>query len=231
MPTTLQDASWLVRSLRPEMSHPVGDEALAALAANLERKRLPAGQLLYRRGARPAGVWAIRSGTAELSIRGARTRSVVQLLRPGDVAGDVSVLLGSPALTTARVKGPGTFLFLRRDVARSIVSTHADLCFLWMQNVAFRLEGARRRILEVLGEDLSQAVSRLLLDEEVGGSVRLAQSAIADMLGVQRSSVNRVLRSLHRRGIVTPSYGTVTINDRDALEDIAVVTGGGFDAP
>lgn len=213
-----------MRSLRPEMSHPVGDAALTGLASSLERRTLPADQLLYERGMEPSGVWAIRSGTAELSIRIARTRSVVQILRRGDVAGDVGVFLGSKALTTAHVRDPGTFLFLPADVARSLMSRHPDLCFLWMQNVAFRLQGARKRILQILGDDLAQSLTRLLLDEEVGGSVRLAQSAIAAMLGAQRSSVNRVLRSLHRRGIVTLSYGMVAINDREALEDIALLT-------
>jgi CRP-like cAMP-binding protein len=222
MTVSLQDASWLIRSLRPERSHPVGDAALGALALWIERRGVARDEILYRSGSVPPGVWVIRTGSVELSFKATGARSVVQLLRAGDVAGDVSVLLGAASLSTARVRQPGTFLFLPADRVRSILGAHADLCYLWMQNVAIRLQEARRRILELLGEDLAQSVARLILDEEVGGHVSLAQADVAEMLGVQRTSVNRVLRAFQERGILELSYGSVAIRDREELEAIAV---------
>jgi CRP-like cAMP-binding protein len=224
MTVSLQDASWLIRSLRPERSHPVGDAALGALAFWIERRRVTRGDTLYRSGSVPRGVWVIRTGCVQLSFRVAGARSVVQILRPGDVAGDETAVLGSTSLATARVRQSGTFLFLPADRLRSILAAHADLCYLWMQNVALRLKEARRRILELLGDDLAQSVARLILDEEVDGRVSLAQSDVAEMLGVQRTSVNRVLGVLQQRGVVEVHYGSVAIKDREALEHVAMLT-------
>jgi CRP/FNR family transcriptional regulator, cAMP and macrophage regulator len=206
------------------MSHPVGDGGLTALTYAIVRQDLPEGQLLYEKGRRPRGIWAIRSGSVQLTSRMAGTRSLVQILRPGDIAGDVPIFLNQPSLMTAHVRDRGTMLFIAADHLRSILSTHADLCFLWMQNVAIRLEGARRRILQLLGEQLVQSLARLILDEHVDGSVPLPQAALAEMLGVQRTSVNRVLQILRRRGIVELGYGGLSVKDWRALEDLALVT-------
>jgi CRP/FNR family transcriptional regulator, cAMP and macrophage regulator len=206
------------------MSHPVADAGLTALAYAIARQHLPEGQLLYEKDRRPQGIWAIRSGSIQLTSRVAGTRSLVQILRLGDIAGDVPIFLNQPSLMTGHVRDRGTMLFIAADHLRSILSTHADLCFLWMQNVAIRLEGARRRILQLLGEQLVQSLARLILDEHVDGSVPLPQAALAEMLGVQRTSVNRVLQILRRRGIVELAYGGLSVKDWRALEDLALVT-------
>ena len=219
-----RDAVWLIRNLRPELSHPVADAGLNALAYAIERKDLPEAQLLYEQGTTPSGIWAIRSGSVQLTSRVGTTRSLVQLLRPGDIAGDVSILLNAASLTTAHVRERGTLLFIAAPTLRSILTSHADLCFLWMQNVAIRLEGARQRIMQLLGGELSQSLARLILDEEMDGRVRLSQAAIAEMLGVQRTSVNRALQVLRRTGVVELSYGGVTIQDREGLEDLALAS-------
>ncbi|MGH2685589.1 MAG: Crp/Fnr family transcriptional regulator [Actinomycetota bacterium] len=219
-----RDAAWLIRNLRPERSHPVGDAGLGALAYAIERQDLPEGQLLYKRGTTPRGIWALRSGSVQLSCRLRTTRSLVQMVRPGDIVGDVPILLNRRSLTTAHIREPATLLFVAGHTLRSILSTHADLCFLWMQNVAIRLEGARRRILQLLGEELTQSLARLILDEHVDGRLHLSQAALAQMLGVQRTSVNRALQVLRRRGVVELSYGGLSIKDRGGLEDLALLT-------
>ena len=222
-----QDAAWLIQNLRPERSHPVGDAGLEALASSIERQELEDGQLLYRQDSEPNGIWAIRSGTVQLTSRPAASRSLVQILRAGDIAGDVPILLRTPSITTAHVRERGTMLFIEAERLRSILSSRADLCYLWLQNLAIRLEGARRRILQLLGDELAQSLARLILDEHVDGRLALSQSALAEMLGAQRTSVNRILQILRRSGTVELSYGGVAVKDWKALEELALANPGG----
>lgn len=223
-----QDAAWLIQNLRPERSHPVGDAGLEALASSMERQHPEEGQLLYRQDSEPIGIWAIQSGSVQLTSRPATSRSLIQILRAGDIAGDVPILLRSPSITSAHVREKGTLLYIEAERLRSVLSSHADLCYLWLQNVAIRLEGARRRILQLLGDELAQSLARLILDEHVDGRLALSQSALAEMLGAQRTSVNRILQVLRRNGIVELSYGGVAVKDWKALEDLALATPKGF---
>jgi len=217
----VKDARWLVRNLSHRESVDISDAAVDALASLFERQALPRGQLLYEEGTIPRGAWAIRSGRVELSSRLGGKRSIVQILRAGAIAGDLPILLESPSLTTAHVGEEGTFLFIDTRSLRSLLEGHGDLSFLWLHNVATELKEARIRILQLLGADLAQSIARVLLNEAVEERVDLPQLAIAELLGVQRTSVNRVLMALGKSGIVDVSYGSVRIRDRRALTAIA----------
>ncbi|HEV3475440.1 MAG TPA: Crp/Fnr family transcriptional regulator [Actinomycetota bacterium] len=225
MSEALRDARWLVRNLSHHDSADLTDAALEVLGSSLERQELPRGQLLFEEGESPRGAWAIRSGRVDLSSRLGGKRSIVQILRTGAIAGDYPILLESPSLSTAHVGEEGTFLFLAARTLRSLLKTHGDLSYLWLHNVALELKDARIRILQLLGSDLPQSIARVLLNEEVDGRVELTQLAIAELLGVQRTSVNRVLMALRRSGVIRVSYGAVAITDREALSAIAVGNG------
>jgi CRP-like cAMP-binding protein len=221
VPVGVKDARWLVRNLSHHDSVDVADAAVDALASSFERQELARGQLLYEEGTIPAGAWAIRSGRVELSSRLGGKRSIVQILRAGAIAGDLPILLESPSMTTAHVGEEGSFLFVDTGSLRSLLKAHGDLSFLWLHNVSTELKAARIRILQLLGADLAQSVARVLVSEAVDERVDLPQSAIAELLGVQRTSVNRVLMTLGKSGVVDVSYGSVKIRDRVALTAIA----------
>ena len=225
MSEALRDAQWLLRHVSHPDSTPVSDAAIAALATSLERQMLPRGQLLYTEGEIPSGAWIIRSGRIDLSSRVSGKRSIVQILREGAIAGDLPILLSSPSLSTAHVGEEGTFLFLTADALRSLLEAHGELSLYWLHNLATELKDARIRILQLLGADLAQSIARVLLNEEVDGRVSLTQRAIAELLGVERTSVNRVLRSLNKRGVLDLSYGSLAITNRSELVGIAAGLG------
>jgi CRP-like cAMP-binding protein len=220
--TSLGDAVWLIERLRPEKSHHVGETARRALANSIESSDAPDGQLLFEEGTIPPAVWAVKSGSVQLTTRLAGRRSLLLVLSSGDIVGDVPVLLRMPSLATAHVRDGGTMLRLPADRIVELLATHGDLSFLWMQNVAIRLDAARRRIVQLVGSELAQSIARLLLDEAVDGQIRLSQASLSEMLGAHRTSINRVLQTFRRAGIVELAYGRIAIADRSALEHLAM---------
>jgi CRP-like cAMP-binding protein len=146
----------------------------------------------------------------------------VQILRAGAIAGDLPILLEGPSLSTAHVGEEGAFLFVEAQALRALLERHGDLSFLWLHNIALELKEARVRILQLLGADLAQSIARLLLSEQIDGRVELPQLAIAELLGVQRTSVNRVLTALRKAGVVDVSYSSVLIKDGPALSALAL---------
>lgn len=57
----------------------------------------------------------------------------------------------------------------------------------------------------------------MLLDEAVDGSVHLAQRTLAAMLGVQRPSLNKILKELERDQLIAIHYAGIDILDLDRL--------------
>ena len=49
----------------------------------------------------------------------------------------------------------------------------------------------------------------------------LTHEFLAEMLGVQRSTVSLVTHSLQNAGLITQSRGAITVTDRSGLEDAA----------
>jgi CRP-like cAMP-binding protein len=68
---------------------------------------------------------------------------------------------------------------------------------------------------------LKQRLARWLLmmrDRSDGDSLGITQDLLAEMLGVRRPSITRVVRELERAGLIEPSRRQVTILDRQGLK-------------
>ena len=87
----IRQAAWVARCVGRGQSAPLRPGDVTALASMLEVRTFPPGAVLFG-GRQPSGVWIVRDGRIELSVGSGRRRAVVQLLRPGDVDGDIQLL-------------------------------------------------------------------------------------------------------------------------------------------
>ncbi len=92
----LREAAWVARCVGRAEAAPLRDEDVVALAGYLEQRESARGSVLFKQGEPQAGVWVLRSGTVELTVANGRRPLVVQVLHPGDVDGDIALLLGRP---------------------------------------------------------------------------------------------------------------------------------------
>jgi CRP-like cAMP-binding protein len=194
-------------------SAPLRQEDLTALAATLAVRRFQPGGALFQLGQQSAGVWIARQGQIELAVGSGRRRVVVQLLRVGDVDGDIQLLLDMPLVYTGRALSEVTCLFLSRDDFEHLLATHPGIARRWLSSVAQRLAASQARVLGLLGGSLTTQAARLLADEAVQGRVEVPQRTLAAMLGVQRPSLNKVLKDLERDGLIRIGYGSIEVPD------------------
>ncbi len=169
-------------------------------------------------GQAPQGVWIVRSGLLELAVGAGRRRVVVQLLRPGDVDGDIQLLLGMAPPYTARAVEDTGCLFLAAAVFERLLAERPAIARRWLSSVAARLARSEARLVGLLGSSLAEQAARLLLDEGIDGLVPLPQRTLAAMLGVQRPSLNKLLRDFERQGLIELGYRSVGILDREGLQ-------------
>ncbi len=230
MKTFRPDLRWLAEVLRGGAAIPLGQADLVELAKVLRRVELTAGTVLYGEGRPPRGTWIVERGCVELSEGSGAGRSVVGVIRDGAIVGDIPLLLNIPPPFTARCSEDLLGWFLPGDEFRRLLGTFPSLAIAWLCNVSGRLQQTRSRVLVVLGRSLPQRLAGILLEEAVDGVVRLPQRTLAQMLGVQRTSVNKTLKDFEEGGLVILGYGLVRLADPARLEAIAAGAPAGGEA-
>jgi CRP/FNR family transcriptional regulator, cAMP and macrophage regulator len=213
----VRHAAWVARCVGRGEAAPLPPEALTALAATLKQHRIERGAVIFHGGRPNTQVWIVQHGRVELSVGSGRRRTVVGVLRPGDVDGDIQLLLEVPLPYTARALDDATLLSLVADDFEHLLATSLPLARRWLSSVAGRLAASHNRLLGLLGRTLTEQVARLLLDEAVDSQVPLPQRTLAAMLGVQRPSLNKILKELEREGLVAVRYAAIDILNPDGL--------------
>ncbi len=221
-PAAIRGAAWVARCVGRGETVPLASGDVEALAVWLQSRKLPSGAVLFAAGTGPSGVWMIQSGHVELSVGSGRRRAVVEILRPGDVDGDISLLLGMPPSYTARAVEPVECLYLTAGGFNQLLIERAQVARRWLTSVTSRLAHSQSRLLSLLGGTLTQQIARLLLDEaDKAGRIALPQSTLAAMLGVQRPSVNKALRELTHQHLIEVAYRSIRITDPEGLTRLA----------
>lgn len=215
-----RDAIWVSRCVGHAETAPLGPADVEGLASLIRVRTLVAGELLVRAGEDPTAVCIVRDGCLELAVHGATGRQVIQTLRPGDIDGDIQMLLGKPMPYETRANTDTTCLLIDRAAFEQLLATHPRLSRRWLTSVSQRLARSHSRLTSLLGQPLEVQVAQLLLEERADDVVNLTQTTLAALLGVRRPSVNRVLKRFARAGMVEVSYGRVRITDGDALAGV-----------
>ena len=200
---------------------PLGENDLALLAAEMGEERYAGGTFVFRQGEEAAKVHVLRAGTVELSRQVRGRRVTLQVLRPGDVFGDVPVFLGDPEPFDARAVEDCTVLALDAAALYELLQTRPLVARRWFVSLAERMAGLQNRLVDLLAGGIeAQLASILLREADDGGRVRATQGSLAAMLGVQRSSVQRVLKTLEVAGLMELHHRSIELVDRAGLASL-----------
>lgn len=217
----IRQAAWVARCVGRGDAAPLRPDDVAALAGMLQVREFTPGQVAFRAGEAAAGVWIVREGRVELSVGSGSRRAVVAMLRPGDVDGDIPLLLAMPMPYTGRALTDARCLYLGSGDFERLLTTRPPVARRWLSSVAQRLAASQARVLGLLGGSLTAQAARLLAEEAEDGRVPLPQRTLAAMLGVQRPSLNKVLKDLERDGLISISYSAIDILDPGRLARLA----------
>ena len=217
----IRSAAWVARCVGRGALAPMGTGDLPALTGRIQQRSVVRGQVLFRAGQRPSGVWFVLEGRFELTLSSRRRRAVIGTLGASDVDGDIALLLDRPVPYSARAVEDGACVYLSRANFEAVLADHPAIARRWMSSVAQRLVLGQARLVSLLGEQLVGQTARLLLDEAVDAVVRLPQRTLAAMLGARRPSLNKVLKELERSGMIVVRYATIEIVDTVALTKLS----------
>jgi CRP-like cAMP-binding protein len=219
----LRHAAWIARSLGRGDLFPFTPEDVAELAQRIGFATYEAGTRLLAPGRLVEWIGLIEYGEVELSHRSGVRRIVLQILRDGDLLGDVPYFCRLPSPYTARTLTEVSLIRLEREDLEALLASHPMIAQRFLYSLASRLERMQRRLLQLTGGELRTQLASLLLDEAGVDSepVALPQATLAELLGARRPSVNRVLKELEARGMIRLGYRRVDILDAAALARVA----------
>ncbi len=213
----LSAAAWVARCVGRKETFPLQDIDLTHLARFLQPRNLHRGELLFAEGVESTGVWILVKGKIALKNGSGKKSTIVQILRGGDIDGDIAFLLGMKTLYSAWAMEDSMLYFIDSDAFEELLIARPQVARRWLTSVAQRLSHAQNRIVGLLGASVDVQIARLLYEEIDDGVVRLSQTVLGAMVGAQRSSINRVLRDFERKGVISQRYREIVIKDLEAL--------------
>lgn len=213
-------AGWLAQCLGNSAHSPLGQEDLDDLLAASDTDEAPTGTVIFSRNDPIDQVFILETGKVALTRPGLDRAPLLQILHPGDIFGDLPVLLGKRAPVDAVVLEDAQFLTMQGDRLLWLVSTRPRIALRWMVSIAGRLADAQDRLEELLAGPLDFQLATLLLHavDEHDDKVRLSQETLAQLLGAARPSVARSLANLEKQGLVEKQYREIRITNRSGLE-------------
>lgn len=210
-------SNWLLASMDPH--------SVRALRPCLERTSLSRADTLFDIGMRLTRIWFPTSCVVSLIVQmeNGSSAQVAVIGREGAVGHDA--LLGTDrALVRGIVQVPGDAFFIETRKFLSIVERSVDVrTIVWRSIAAVHAETMQSAACYALHSARARLARFLLTTQDRTGtaSVDLTQDLLAEMLGVQRTTVTAAALGLTAEGYISYRRGHISICDRAGLESAA----------
>lgn len=220
--------------MRAKLSYPNLGEGFSDSKANVSNGQAlyAKGAILFREGEEPAGIYVIAEGQAKLSVNSRKGKTLaLGFFGAGSVLGLAATILGRTHITTAEITKPTKIVFVsRRNLVEKLQSDLGAAC----QAARLVSESCYFLVTKMAAVQLSdssgQKLAKCLLGFAAGDassagrlpiSLELSQEALAEMVGLSRETVSRLLAQFKKSGILDWKRAGLLIRDQRALERLA----------
>jgi CRP-like cAMP-binding protein len=216
---------------------PLSYEERAGLERRLVRRRYEKDEYVFFEGDPAEWLILVAGGRVKMIKHSEGGReTILATFGPGQVVGEVGVLVGDTYPATAQVLEPTVTLSLRRDEYVALVRSHPDLSWALITELGRRLQRAHETIRSMAVEKVERRVARVLLrmantagerleDDGAPGAVRitipLSRQDIADMAGTVIETAIRTMSKFHRQGFIDTQEGHILLLQPHRLVAIA----------
>lgn len=202
--------------------------AASALTRQLLADEFGSGETIFTQGDAGDRVHVIVSGMVKISLRGPGGRENLRaILGPTDAFGELAVFDPGPRSCTASAFTDVRAVWLDRATLRTWIARWPVIGEQLLQSLTQRLTHTEEQQVELVSSDVASRVARqlLLLGRRFGTPEpdglrlehELSQDELAQLVGADRVSINKALRTFTTRGWIRPEGKSVLILDLDAL--------------
>ena len=157
--------------------------------------------------------------TLKVELQGGRSIEVASIGREGAVGGIVSCG-HAPAFSSAEVLIGGPALRVPMEALEDAKSRSHFIGNLFCRYSDYLLSTVMQSVACNSFHSITERAARWLLQVQgrAGDRIELTQETLAALLGVQRTTVNAVIKELSSEGLISTSRGTVRVIDRAGLK-------------
>jgi len=148
--------------------------------------------------------------------------TILATFGPGQIVGEVGVLIGDTYPASAQALEPTVTLNLPRDEYVALVQQHPDLAWALIVELGRRLQSAHEMIRSLAVEKVERRVARVLLrlasvagERLEDGAVRitlpLSRQEIADMAGTVLETAIRTMSKFQKQGLIETREGRILL--------------------
>ncbi|HZS08013.1 MAG TPA: Crp/Fnr family transcriptional regulator [Blastocatellia bacterium] len=189
----------------------------------------PAGTMLFWEGQAPEGVYLLSSGRAKLSISSSNGRTLMRVVEPGEPLGLGATVSGRPYEGSAGMLNTGQVNFIGREDFLGFLGRHGEAGLQVARHLSLDYYHVHDQVRSLaLSESVAEKLARLLLGwcardgKETEHGIRLklslTQVEIAQMIGVSRETVTRLLGEFRNKRVIELKGASLFICDKAALE-------------
>ena len=198
-------------------------EALAAVSAAGQERHLIRGDVLFNEGDPPDSLYLVIRGRMAIAIANPidRRESVVALMEPDDLFGEMSMLDNGPRSAMARALEPTTVLAIPVEPSLTMFDQYPKLLWNVTRMLAQRIRVTDEALADSVFLDVTGRTAKRLLELADGSdqfTLPVTQEELAGMVGASRERVNKAIASFIRLGWLEQQDRTYRITQRDRLE-------------
>jgi CRP/FNR family transcriptional regulator, cyclic AMP receptor protein len=199
------------------------DATLDELAKAGVERQLVRGDILFEEGDPPDALYVVTRGRIAIALANPidRRESVVALMEPGDLFGDLGMLDDRPRSAMARALEPSGVLAIPYTPVLQMFDSQPRLLWNVTRMLAQRLRAMDEALADSVFLDVTGRTAKRLLELADGSeqfTLPVTQEELAGMVGASRERVNKAIASFIRLGWLEQRDRQYTITQRDRLE-------------
>ncbi len=198
-------------------------EEVSTVLEKSTEQSLVRGDMLFREGDAPDSLYILLSGRVAVAIANPidNRETMVGLMTPGDLFGEMGMLDGGARSANARALEPSVVLDIPYDGVLAMFNTNPMLLWGVTRLLASRLRETNEALADSVFLDVTGRTAKRLLELADGRDAFLlpvTQEELAGMVGASRERVNKAIASFIRLGWIDQHERRYTIKLRDRLE-------------
>jgi CRP-like cAMP-binding protein len=216
-------------------SHPLFGKLSASeidtLLAYARVERYPAGREIYAKGSPGQSMLAVLRGTVKMTSVSPEGKEIVfNILHPGEIFGEIESLDGEQRFADAVAMTDCELLVLHRRDMMPILERRADILMILTRILCQRLRQTSEQVEDMLFRHLEARIAKALLHlAESAGlhdgrgftvDLHVSQPELSSLAAGSRESVNKVLQSWQKAGLIDLAKGSILIRDLAAIEHL-----------
>ncbi|MFW6206312.1 MAG: Crp/Fnr family transcriptional regulator [Gemmatimonadota bacterium] len=205
----------------------LSDGARRELAIRSVLRDFEPGEILWKEGAKPRGLFIVLDGEVRVVRASDDRRHVIHTERCGGTLGEVPFFEGGRYPATAMATRPTSCLVLTREAVHAAFREDPELAFVFLGSLATRVRELVDRLDRHVRKSVRARMAEFLLDRcEASGSdvvtLGTTQLGVAEELGTVREVVVRALGELRDEGIIASAgRGRYELMDLERLRAAA----------